>query len=1343
MTNRVLFFFFLLTLGFVSGINAQYRLLVMEHNDPDVDELSNEMGDQISEQGSNIFFGGQNVSEVGAYGFQNEPVDYSIHYALYGDDVTYGDVACHCQTDGDIGVGETFIFNGSSLNVNQYGSRGPCHITYKAVLVSDLEVPIDNERCGKDFLFNESSINTEIGYWEYSTDNNTWHTVEYLVNNVPTIYRNYPLRLPLDQIIGVSDDYTGAFHVRFTFEGYTSAPINFEIILCSPELASPITPIAEECPGAEDGSFTMILDRNLDQNELLFVALYLANDENQIFENGGTETLTDNQDGTYSFTWPDNLSPGNLAPGDYMVRFQSRHQNGQNEPWNSLEISPEFTIGSPTPVTYTLDVVDVNCLGGGDGQIIIEASGGSEGNYQFSLDGGQTWDDFENDDNHTIMDLDAEDYTVEVRDENECVGTIDDNEVTVGQPEEAINFPDITIQDATAFGFTNGSINVNVSGGTEGYTYEWTDGNNNTIDTGAAQQINGVYQIILEDVAADTYTLTVWDSGYDPQANQNNKQGCTHFDSFVVDEPPPLQLSVQETIPISCNSANTFNNPYNDGQLTAVASGGVPPYDYFWKKKNGNQWLDIPNQNTNVLSNLDAGEYAVNIEDAHGIVVGIYANNQFQQAQDVVYELEEPDLLEVELIKTDVNCFGGADGTATVSITGGTPPYEIFWATGESTETIENLAPANYWVQVTDARGCQAEGEINIEQPAEAVSLSDGSIQEPLAFGFTNGSVTAYVTGGTPYPNNSYDYEWLDKDNNTINTTTAQPTQQGYQIVLEDIPSGTYTLVVKDANYNNAIQKEGCTYSRDYVVTEPPPLEVTILPAGISCNSANMFNNPTDDGQLTAIASGGVPFEPLIDGLYSYLYTWKRKDANGIWQVIPNNHTNLLDNVGEGEYAVNIEDANGIILGTYVNNVLQEAEDHVFLLEEPEQLILELDKTDVSCFGGSDGTATISISGGIPPYEIFWSNNGASTQTANSLAAGTYWVYVMDALGCEVSAQVSIEEPEALTVQLIEQIDPTCNDIDNGSIALAISGGQPPYTYQWNTGEGTTSLSGLFEGIYTFEVIDANGCVQFFETELKSPLSSFDGLGEDKVLCKNQIADFDVSIEDPNATYLWTSNFGFYSTSPAVSISEPGVYTATVTSALSCSESDSITIQTSNVEIDSQFLITSQAFAKEEVVLVNTSNPLGTSEEWIFPEDTKIHEKDRSLAIISFDEPGVYEVILRSYQGECYQDYTKNIVVAEARELPDVGDTIKPFIKEFMVYPNPSSGTFTVVVSLQEQSTVSLRMFSLTNNYVYDERLLQGSANYETPYEMDLTSGVYLLLLETSKGNEIRKIVIL
>lgn len=1289
-----------------------------------------------------------------------------------------------------------------SINLNKYdqfafGSNGEiqlCHDTFSdnpeevptvwhyATILPNYVQPDENNRKFEDLLFKTTVNNfqdnpTDVSgvKWRYSFDENIGF------KDFPEeIKHQFPLKATVGEILANEPNANSILNLRVKMvldvpnsiiPDLETEMLLFTIESSSPQLIPPIVPHKTSCEGAEDGSFTMTLNDDPDDGEALFVAVYAPNENNpEVYDKlvGNASTANENgnkliDNGDQTFTYPEELLQGN-----YKIKFQTYpdgtdFEDIEDASWDSLEFSDPFDILPPPEVTFSLQKLNnVYCHGGSDGRFKIMASGGSEeGKFQYRINEGD-WKDFSNPNLNTqiVNGLPQGNYTVAVQrvvGDATCTGQDQGgDEISIAQPPELIigEINEDDFVEPTAYGFTDGSITVDVSGGTlfpnQSYTYTWLDEGNNPINTTSAAYVDDVYRITLENVTAGTYTLTVTDANYN---QATNKQGCELTQDFNLPGPPQLQLSIEETLPISCNSANNHNNPSNDGQLTAVASGGVPfdplidgqyAYLYTWKKKVGpDNWQDIPNNGSNVLSNLEAGEYAVNIEDANGIVIGTYVNNILQQPNDVVYSLQEPELLTVQIEKTDINCFGGTDGTATAIVSGGTPPFIYEWSSGANTQTAEGLWLNTFTVHVFDALGCEAEAEITIEQPDAPVSISNPEYVQPTANGFTNGSITVKVNGGTSFDDGSYSFEWKNEENDVINTTMAEIVPNGYAIQVHDIPAGTYTISVTDANYENAVDKEGCTYMAEFVLTEPPALELTVeqtIP--ISCNGGNPFNNPSDDGQLLATASGGVPFDPLIDGKYAYLYTWKKKDDLNNWQIIPNVTGNVLDNVDAGEYAVNIEDANGIILGTYVNNVLEEPTDYLYPVQETDPIVLQLDKMDVSCFNGNDGFATVAIEGGMPPYTISWSS-GADTEIAENLMAGTHFVYVKDFYGCEVSGQVTIDQPEELLIHVIDTVAPTCYDANNGSLSVEIVGGIPPYTYLWNIEENALSLDNLGEGTYTLEVVDAIGCAASTEIALTAPFPSAVDLGEDRTLCNGQKHYLDISVADPAATYEWTSDNGFYSTSPQVNLSEAGTYTATVTNSLGCSGSDTIQIATVEVEIDAQFLVTSQVFAGEEAVLINTSNPIGTDEEWIFPNGAEVVEQDKGMAILRFDEPGAFDVALRNYQGDCYQDVTKTIIVAEARELPDAGEAISPFIKEFKVSPNPSSGTFTVLVSLQEAVTVSLRLFGLTSNHIYKEQQLNGNAIYEVPFTMDLASGVYLLLLETPKGSEIRKIVIL
>ena len=144
----------------------------------------------------------------------------------------------------------------------------------------------------------------------------------------------------------------------------------------------------------------------------------------------------------------------------------------------------------------------------------------------------------------------------------------------------------------------------------------------------------------------------------------------------------------------------------------------------------------------------------------------------------------------------------------------------------------------------------------------------------------------------------------------------------------------------------------------------------------------------------------------------------------------------------------------------------------VMEINEP---VLSLDaQSDVACFGNTDGSASISVSGGMAPYNYNWSN-GATDANVNNLSAGTYNVIVTDEVGCEDQIAVTIEEPIELLID-VAQVNNVCLDDAQGSIDLSISGGTDDYTYAWSNGMTSADLENLESGTYTVLVTDLAGC---------------------------------------------------------------------------------------------------------------------------------------------------------------------------------------------------------------------------------------------------------------------------
>lgn len=1037
--------------------------------------------------------------------------------------------------------------------------------------------------------------------------------------------------------------------------------------------------------------------------------------------------------------------PG-IGAGTYAVNIKDENGIILGEYVNNILVKKqdqEFVFKEPDPIVVTIDSVNVFCKGGNNAWIEATIEGGtlkSGQDYHYQWSSGETTERIEN--------IIAGEYILTVTDSNGCFEIVS---VTIDEPDEELQIELFSHKQPKANGLTDGYIQYKISGGTsfenQKYTYDWTSDSGSNLNAKVSDSI-GIdgYFIKLNNIGRGAYFVTITDANY---SKTTSNIACITSTNYFLNEPKPLELTVEETKVISCNALNDYGNPFSDGALTAHASGGVKlqsnknkglPYYYTWKKKDAQGvWQVLTNQMDSIAINLDAGEYAVNIKDANGVVLGTYGiNNQLKEAIDTLYTLKEPPLLEISTTQQNVYCFAGSDGWGEVHITGGTAPYTIQWSNGDTSKRATDISVGTYQVHVKDARGCEAITEVIITEPEAPVIISYPQFNRPTHIGSNDAWIEAVVLGGTSMEDGTYTYTWEDEQGKLLNDlTTTQIVNGNFVIRLNTITAGSYYLTVQDKNYDIATTKAGCTHAQSsFVIYEP--IEATIaIETPISCNSNNQYQDPFSDGSLVAHIKGGVPFETGLP----YIYHWKRQNESGDWEDLTDQLDSIAINLKDGNYALNVEDSRGTVMGTYMSDNLSKAIDSTFYFKEPDMLEVSFTTTEVNCDAGNDGTAKVNITGGVPPYDIKWSN-GETTQMVSNLIGGTYFVYVTDSRGCEVSANVIVAQPGGLHFDVITQKNPTCSGGNDGAISINVVGGISPYQYQWNTGAITNSISNLSEGKYTLKITDGQGCIAFKEVVLEDPEPIEVNLGEDRSLCDGQQAIFDVSIEDSGARYYWESDNGFTSTEPKVTISKEGIYNVTVTSSFGCIGTDQIEIKQSNASIDADFLITSQAFVNQEVVLVNVSSPLGEGTEWHVPDGVTIVSQSSEAAILKFKEVGSFEVRLRTVEGDCYQDYTKKIVVEEPTDLIDIGDAEEPFLKKFLVHPNPSRGNFTVEIQLSEVADLSLRMINLLTANISDTRLLINSDSYSESYNVTVAAGVYILLLETPKGVEIRRVII-
>ena len=773
--------------------------------------------------------------------------------------------------------------------------------------------------------------------------------------------------------------------------------------------------------------------------------------------------------------------------------------------------------------------------------------------------------------------------------------------------------------------------------------------------------------------------------------------------------------------------------------------------------------------NTFTLENLPIGDYKLRI-------IGKNGGNSFSKYgnEDFKFSIRNPSRVTFRASGINPSCPNANNGEISILAFGGTNQnYKIRLNNGEWLEfseshkhIIKNLPQGIYTIRVKDGNDCvggnrdNEQVSITLTTPNPiTITYPSQEQKRPQFPQATNGRIMAVVQGGTPYNGaNRYRFSWKrgTEEITRLATTHYDHMEDKFYISLENIPQGDYYLSVMDSRYDPSdSQKANCAVLNSFFKLEDSPaLQATLsLEKPISCNRGNEFGNERDremdgqrdesqDGILQIRAQGGTPFTGTVNGGRPYKYTWKKQNPNGSWQLLPFEGDTAM-NLSQGRYAINIEDANGIKLGRYNThtNTLEALTDVVYELREPDPLTLSLEKTDATC-RGNDGKITAVPTGGTPPYRYLWSN-GATTASVENLLPMPYSVEIKDRAGCVVQGNTAILQPNNLTIS--GAITPLrCHNATDASIVLTVQGGTAPYQYLWNTGATIANINNLSAGEYRVKVTDAQGCAHFKNFTIENPLKFEINLGGNRTLCNGQTLTLNTAINDSQATYLWRGDNGFSSNAPEVTLRESGTYTATVTTKDGCVASDTLTIEVANTPIASEFLLTTQSYENEEVVLVNTSNPKGETTQWLVPQNNDIEitqQSDNYISLI-FKVKGEYRIGIKQTQGNCFELFYKNIIVEPASDLPKSDNTNKAFIKEFEVAPNPSNGNFQAKVVLEKTGSVKFRLYSITGQLV-SQKALPSAEEHWVDFQERLSAGSYILILETPYQLLSKKIIII
>ena len=395
--------------------------------------------------------------------------------------------------------------------------------------------------------------------------------------------------------------------------------------------------------------------------------------------------------------------------------------------------------------------------------------------------------------------------------------------------------------------------------------------------------------------------------------------------------------------------------------------------------------------------------------------------------------LTQPERLQISQSQVTSLCFQGNAGSISIRVSGGKAPYSYAW-TGPNgfmatTEDLQNLASGTFQVTVTDAIGCTITGTSQMISEPSALLLTQTRVDN-VCFQGRTGSITVTASGGTA----PYSYSWTGPNN--FNSTVANP---------QNLVSGSYQVRVTDAN--------GCTITgAPQTISEPAALALTQIKVDNIC-----FQGAK--GSISITTSGGT-------APYSYAWTGPNEFVAT---------TEDLQNLASGTFQVTVTDANGCTITGAPQTIT-----------EPSPLLLNALIQSETCADSKDGRIEVTPTGGLPPYQIRW-EHGLTGAVATGLGPGTYRVTLTDQGGCMQSAEYLL-----LPIPLLRLEGTVTYQASSLQISALLQsdaqGGTPPYTYRWNTGQTTPSLTVAESGTFTLQLKDSKGCIQEKEFAVALPL---------------------------------------------------------------------------------------------------------------------------------------------------------------------------------------------------------------------------------------------------------------
>lgn len=649
---------------------------------------------------------------------------------------------------------------------------------------------------------------------------------------------------------------------------------------------------------------------------------------------------------------------------------------------------------------------------------------------------------------------------------------------------------------------------------------------------------------------------------------------------------------------------------------------------------------------------------------------------------------------------THIDCQGTDYGAINLTVSGSTAsPFKYLWSNDEITEDIQQLDSGEYIVEVEDLNGCIEIDTFEVTAPDPLIL--DITTQDTEC-DTTFGKATVVVTGG----DEPYTYHWSNG---------------GTGKVIDSLESGVYIVTVTD---NRGCSELGVATINDIGA---PSIAVNSV-TDVSCYGGS-------DGAINLTVSGGVtPYE----------YVWSNGDS-----------TEDISNIIAGQYEFTVLDGQGC-------KSLES-----IVVDEPDPIKISLHIAESAC-GQANGSAQAVVTGGSSPYIYEWSTGSTATSISN-LDLGSYSITVTDDHSCEAIKYFSVSEIGAPSVIVDSIFEGTCGIMD-GAIYISVYGSSASYDYLWSNTDTTEDLTGVNPGTYSVTVSDQSGCdaVQVATIDAEQPMPN--------PICLVSV-DSATNYNEVVWEKMYTMGVDYYNVYKESTQSDKYFVVGQVDA-----ESESIYVDSfSNVMERSwryKLAVVDSCGVESELsdhhktmhLTINlginqTINLIWDHYEGFDFETYYIHRKSNvgwelidsvpsnlftyTDSEVPLDQ-NVYYMIEVIHPTGC--DPTKagknttrsNISIPGQQSSEQTGIiSLDNSIRYIDIYPNPSTGIFTLSVDSDKEQFFIYEVYNLNGQIICNGDLGYINGKSEKPIDLsDFRNGIYFIKVKSSSGEMVKKLLI-